>query len=353
MITIHRYKESFKTAWDQYVSGHPDATIFHSISWKTVIESSFGHKSQYLLATEDKNPQPDNSRKSPRIVGILPLIRMKSFFFGNYLSSLPFAEIGGVLADDEKTAEFLLEHAIGLSERDGYDYLELRNRKAVSTLPSKRLYYNFRREILPSTDQNLKLIPRKARRMIRQGGKFGLYSAFGNQFLNDFYGILSKNFHRLGTPIFPLKLFKNFLEIFNDCVKILVVKNKEEIPIAGVFTFFFKDQVLPYYAGSLFEYRKLAPNDFMYWELMRYGCENGYKIFDFGRSKEDTGSFHFKRHWGFEPQPLAYQYHLIRLKQLPDLSPSNPKYRKKIDLWQKMPLTVTKLVGPHISRYFG
>ena len=111
--------------------------------------------------------------------------------------------------------------------------------------------------------------------------------------------------------------------------------------------------MLPYYAGSLYEYRNLAPNDFMYWQLMKYGCENGYKVFDFGRSKVDTGSFNFKRHWGFEPKPLSYQYHLIKINELPDLSPANPKYRKKIELWRKLPLAVTKIIGPPIAKYLA
>ena len=163
----------------------------------------------------------------------------------------------------------------------------------------------------------------------------------------------TKNYHRLGTPVFPLKLFKNLIKTFDNKVQILLIRTKDKIPIASVMTFFFRNQVVPYYAGSVFEYRNLAPNDFMYWELMRYGCENGYKIFDFGRSKIDTGSYHFKRHWGFEPDPLAYQYHLIQAKEIPNLSPSNPKYKKKIELWRKLPLSLTKILGPPIAKYLA
>jgi len=116
-------------------------------------------------------------------------------------------------------------------------------------------------------------------------------------------------------------------------------------------TFFYKDQVLPYYAGSLLEYRDLAPNDYMYWQLMRYGYENGCKLFDFGRSKVDTGSYDFKRHWGFEPEPLPYQYFLNRINEIPNLSPANPKYQKKIEIWRKLPFRATKIIGPHIVKY--
>jgi FemAB-related protein (PEP-CTERM system-associated) len=164
---------------------------------------------------------------------------------------------------------------------------------------------------------------------------------------------MAKSYHSLGTPIFPKKFFDAFLEIFGDQSQILLVRNKDNIPVAAVMTFFFKDQVVPYWAGSLFEYRNLSPNDFMYWELMRYGCENGYNFFDYGRSKKDTGSFHFKRHWGFEPKQLAYQYHLNRVDEIPNLSPNNPKYKKKIEMWRKIPHFATKIIGPPIAKYLA
>jgi FemAB-related protein (PEP-CTERM system-associated) len=377
MINIRIYTTSDKKSWDEYVLQHPDGTLFHLTSWKEVIEQTFRHKSFYLLATNGgniprgesnfnkqssdnelsaKNYEPSTKSyglgcDSTQIVGIFPLFRIKSLFFGNYLTSIPFAETGGVLADSEKVAKNLLDRAIKLSKDNGCDYLELRNKRQFSELPCKSLYYNFRREIFEDPDQNLKAIPRKARRMVRQGEKFGLTSEIGNHLLTEFYEILARSYHKLGTPIFPLKFFKNFIKTFKNEARILLIRNKDNTPIASVLTFFYKDQVLPYYAGSLFEYRKLAPNDFMYWELMQYGCEKGYKIFDFGRSKLDTGSFNFKRHWGFEPVQLAYQYYLNRINEIPDQSPANPKYQKKIELWRKLPFSLTKIFGPPIARY--
>jgi len=376
MINIRLYEKIDQQAWDNYVMSHPRGTIFHLTNWKKVIEKTFGHKSYYLIAvnssklkaqsSEFSNQQRVTSNQQPathyepsaisyelNVVGILPLFRIKSYFFGDYLISVPFAELGGVLADDKNVERMLLDRAIEMAEEMKCDYLELRNREQIENLPAKSLYYNFRREIFSDHDQNFKAIPRKARRMIRQGEKFGLISKFGKHLLPEFYGVMARSFHSLGTPIFPIKLFRNFINIFSDNIEILLIQNKEKIPIAGVLTFFFKDQILPYYAGSLFEYRKLAPNDFMYWALMSYGCENGCKIFDFGRSKIDTGSYHFKRHWGFKPIQLSYQYHLVRAKELPNLSPANPKYRKKIELWRKMPFKLTKILGPPIAQYLA
>lgn len=380
MAAVRFYQDTDKSQWDSYVQNHPQGTFFHLIGWKNVIEKTFGHKSFYLLAEEDQeapelsansinsaNPtnstnttnssNPSNSinpiNPKSRVVGILPLFSVKSLLFGKSLVSLPFAAYGGILAHNETISNQLLEKAKEITKAEGLDYLELRNRKGkFEDLSVKDLYFQFRREIFEDLDENMEAIPRKSRRMVRQGEKAGLTHQFGyEELIPVFYKIFAESYHRLGSPVFPVGLFKNLLREFKEKANILVAKSPEGVPISSVFTFLYKDEVLPYYAGSLFEYRNLAPNDFMYWQLMKYSCENGYRLFDFGRSKIDTGSYDFKRHWGFEPEPLQYQYYLNGINEIPNLSPANPKYQKKIELWRRLPLWTTRIIGPRIVKY--
>jgi len=121
--------------------------------------------------------------------------------------------------------------------------------------------------------------------------------------------------------------------------------------VSAVWALFYKDEVVPYFGGSIREYNRLAVNNFMYWMLMKYGCENGYRVFDFGRSKQGTGSFDFKKRWGMVMSQLPYQYALVRQQAMPDTSPLNPKFALGIQLWKKLPLPVTQWVGPMISRH--
>src|SRR5678816_1816080 len=109
-------------------------------------------------------------------------------------------------------------------------------------------------------------------------------------------------------------------------------------------SFYFRDEVLPYYGGGTAASRSVAGNDFLYWDLMRRAAERGVRVFDFGRSKRETGSFHFKRHWGFEPEPLFYEVRLIRSTSVPDVNPLNPKYRLFIEAWKRLPLAVSNVV---------
>jgi len=325
--------------WDNYVLAHPQGTVFHLTAWRKVIEISFGHKSYYIMATQQN-----------RICGILPLFEIKSILFGHYFVSVPFAEIGGVLADNPDIEQTLIQNAASITDAHSAQYLELRNRKELQGFKTKSLYYNFRKEISSDLDENLNAIPRKSRAMVRNAIKKDLVSETGHHLLPEFYRILALNYHRLGTPIFSEKFFKNFLIEFGRNADILLVKTKEGQFAAAVLFFIFKDQMIPYYAGSDFIFRNLGPNDFMYWELMKHAVEKKCRIFDFGRSKEGTGSFNFKKHWGFEPEPLSYQYHLAKSTDIPNLSPANPKYQRKIQMWQKMPHIMTRLIGPLIAR---
>lgn len=356
LCKIKLFEDSDQLRWDQYILNHPQGTFFHLTGWKKAIEKTFNHKSFYLIAIPNN---PSNLEHSPglshteKVVGILPLFSIKSLLFGNSLVSIPFAAYGGILADKEEVALELFNKAKEITSTLKLDYLELRHRDSLALdLPIKNLYYTFRREIYPDEKTNMQAIPRKSRRMIRQGEKNTLTYRFGKEdLLKTFYEIFARSYHKLGTPVFPEKFIKQLMEEFQDQCNILIVGTSKGKDIAGVISFYYKKEILPYYAGSLYEYRNLAPNDFMYWQLMKYGSEKGYNIFDFGRSKINTGSFDFKRHWGFNPEPLSYQYFLNGIKEIPNISPVNPRYQKGVKMWQRLPYWSTKLIGPQIVKY--
>ncbi|MCG8635352.1 MAG: FemAB family PEP-CTERM system-associated protein [Desulfobacterales bacterium] len=328
--------------WDDYVNTHPGGTLFHLAAWKRIVEKTFGHNSFYFIA-----------KNRDGIQGVLPVFEMKSLLFGHFFVSVAFAETGGMLAGSREAASQLLDQISGISRAKGAAYVELRNTRAHPGLATKDLYYNFSKELFPDHEMNLKAIPRKSRAMVRKAIKKGLVSERGHHLVPEFYALLAGNFHRLGTPVFPRRLIENMLAEFGDKAGILVVRTPGGDPVAGVLYLMYKDRMVPYYAGSDFSSRHLAPNDFMYWELMQLAVDTGLTVFDFGRSKIGTGSFSFKKHWGFKPVPLAYQYVLGPGQEMPNLSPANPKYQRKIELWRKMPPAFTRFIGPFLSKYLG
>ncbi|MEO5656436.1 MAG: FemAB family XrtA/PEP-CTERM system-associated protein [Nitrospiria bacterium] len=327
--------------WDRYVLRHPDATVCHLSAWGRTIERTFDYRSLSCLA-----------RRGDQVTGVLPLYLVRTLPFGRALISTPLAVYGGICADDAETAQALAAHAKALADRLGVRYLELRHRTPIGGLPTKDLYVTFRREISADPEKNLAAIPRKQRRMIRQGEQAGLTARIGGgEWLNEFYHVYAQSVRNLGTPVYPQSLFRHLLDELGPACRIMVVFREGRV-IAGVLTLFFRDQVLPYYGGALRGAFQYAANDFMYWRLLSYAGEQGYKVFDFGRSKVDSGPYHFKRHWGFEPTPLPYEYYLAGQRAIPDLSPRNPKFSAAIACWKRLPFGMTTWLGPKLIRFF-
>ena len=327
--------------WDAFVERCKETTFFHRSGWQEVIERAFNHRTHFLLAEADG-----------KIEGILPLAEIKHFLFGHSLSSLPFCVYGGIAAESQEARELLDQAAQRLAADLEVDHLEYRNVKPFhEDWPSKDIYVTFRKEIDPDVEQNMKNIPRKQRAMVRSGIKHGLVSEIDDN-VNRFFRVFADNMLRHGTPALPRRYFELLMEVFGrDCEVLSVTKDKEVV--SSVLSFYFKDEVLPYYAGDTVKARSLAANDFKYWELMRRACEKGCRVFDYGRSKRGTGSFDFKKNWGFEPEPLHYEYQLHRAKKVPDQNPLNPKYQLFIRAWRKLPMPVANFIGPHIVKNLG
>lgn len=330
-----------KQRWDTFVETCPEATFFHKAGWKDVIERSFGHATYYLYAETDRN-----------IEAVLPLGHIHSRLFGNALISAPFCVYGGIAAGSEQAREALNSEASKLARELSVDYLEMRNRNpCCPKRPRKDLYVTFRKEIDPDPEVNLKAIPRKQRAVVRKGIDSGLYGVIDSD-PDRFYKIYAESVRNLGTPVFSKLYFTALLEIFAGSCEILTIEN-QGLAVSSVLSFYFRDEVLPYYGGGTATARGLMSNDFMYWELMRRAVSRGVRIFDYGRSKKGTGSYRFKTHWGFSPQPLHYEFDLVQSRQMPDINPLNPKYRMFIGLWRKLPLPLSILIGPAISRNLG
>lgn len=327
--------------WEAFVAACPEATFFHRAGWQRVIERAFGHRTHFLYA-----------ESGGVITGVLPLVQIKSALFGHSLTSLPFCVYGGIAATSAAARGALDQHAQLLAAQLGVGHLEYRNLKPQhSDWHCKDLYVTFRKSISADAQANMNAIPRKQRAMVRKGIKAGLVGEVDNT-IERFFHAYATSVRNLGTPVFSRRYFELLRQTFaDDCEILSVVKNAEVV--ASVMSFYFRDEVLPYYGGSTLAARALAGNDFMYWDLMRRAAERGCRIFDFGRSKRETGAFDFKKNWGFEPQPLFYEIQLHRARTVPDHNPLNPKYQRFIKMWQRLPLPVANRLGPLIVKNLG
>ncbi len=328
--------------WDAFVRDCPEARFCHLSGWGRALESVFGHETHFLQATQ-----------GGRITGVLPLAHVKSRLFGNSLTSLPFCVYGGVAAADEASAEALVAAADALARKLDVPHLELRHTtRRHPDWPEQDLYVTFRKAITADDEANMNAIPRKQRAMVRKGTKNGLV-ATPDDGMERFFALYADNVHRHGTPALPKRWFETLKREFGTDCEVLTVTSPEGRLLSSVVSFYFRDEVLPYYAGDDEAARGLAANDFKYWELMRRAAARGCTIFDYGRSKRGTGPFDFKKNWGFEPEPLHYEYRLYKRDTVPQNNPTNAKYRLMIEGWRRLPLGVANWLGPFIVKSLG
>lgn len=325
---------------DQFVTACPWGTFFHLSGWKGIVESILKRPCFWLTA-----------RREGSICGVFPIGHVRSRLFGDSLVSLPLAVYGGVCAADEDAYFRLLEAGKKLANRLGVQYLEMRNRTEpfATSLPGRDLYVTFTQDLSPGPEKLLRGLPRDTRYAVRKAQKAGLVWA---EDLEDreFYEIYAQTVHRLGTPVFPRELFLSLRRAFPQACRLFAVR-KGKTAIAGVFCFYFRDQVIPYYGGSIADSRKDSPNNFMYWSLIEQSCREGYGTFDFGRSKKGVGSFHFKSAWSMQVTELPYRYHLVGAREVPHMSTADPKFQLPIAVWKRLPLSWTKIIGPRLIRW--
>jgi FemAB-related protein (PEP-CTERM system-associated) len=341
-MRIRLLKEEDKERWDEYVIKSNASNCYQLVGWKNIIEKTFGHKTFYLLS----------ENKEEQINGILPFVRLKSLLFGNFMVSCPYFNYGGICADHNEIRDQLLKAAIDITQKEGGKHIELRHTNQIlDGLPVKTAKVSMRLELSQNSEELWNSFSSKLRSQIRRPTKDGLYSRFGREEeLDNFYSIFAINMRDLGTPVYSKTFFKNILEEFSQSTWICTVYTKEGIPVASGFLVGFKDMLEIPWASSLRNYNHLSPNMLLYWNVLKFGCEKGYKVFDFGRSTIGEGTFKFKEQWGSKPLQLYWHYWLKNAGPLPELNPNNPKYRLAIRTWQKLPVTLTKLIGPIIAK---
>lgn len=327
--------------WDDFVNAQPAATNYHLWGWKSVVQDSFSHNCHYLVARNQEG----------KIAGVLPLVHMRSRLFGNFLVSVPFFNYGGLLCDDPAAVPCLLSSAKDVLKKTGASHLELRHvGTTVEDLPAKSHKVTMLLELAPDPDSQWKAFNAKLRNQIRKAEKSGLQTVVGGlELLDGFYDVFCRNMRDLGTPVYGKEFFSNILRRFSQTAKIISVIYNDKVIASGIAIWYRGTIEIPW-ASSIRDYKTLCPNNMLYWKAISFAIESGFSTFDFGRSTPDEGTYKFKEQWGAKPLPLHWQYLLREGETLPELNNKNPKFELAIKIWQKLPLQLTRIIGPHIVK---
>jgi FemAB-related protein (PEP-CTERM system-associated) len=325
--------------WDRFVAASSDGTPFHRTAWKHIVEDVFAHSPHYLVARGDDGA----------IRAILPMFDVRGIRTGRVILSVPYAPYGGLCGTDAAARSALVAAARRLGERLGVRYVEVRQLfHPQPELATRQPFATFTKPLAAEPDANFRALPAKRRNMIRKGQRLGLEARVGWEPLDEFYEIYAVHHRGIGAPPFPRRLFHAIRERFGSAASLLTVRRGGTL-VGGVVSFFHGDRVMPHYSAWLPEARALSVSDFMYWELMRTACLAGYRVFDFGQGHAGSGNYAFKCLWGFRPEPIAYQYVLVRDREAPQTTPSRSD--PLVEAWKHLPLPLTKWLGPSVIRW--
>jgi FemAB-related protein (PEP-CTERM system-associated) len=331
--------EAVSEQWDAFVEATPMATVSHLYGWRKVVTNSYGHKTFYLTAL-----------RAGEIVGILPLVHIKSRLFDNILVSMPFQDYGGIIAQDEDSFRQLLEHALRIKKENGAQSLELRDRRQLFLSPG--CPYGDKAtlvlDISPGEEKIWMSFSPKVRNQVRKAQKLGLVTQIGGvELLEEFYRPFSVNMRDLGSPVHHLKFLSQIFSVFGDNVRIVLVRDGLKT-VGGLIAFFFKNTVIVPWASCYRQYFPKCPNNVLYWNTIQYACERGCTIFDFGRSSMGSGTYNFKTQWGAQPELLHWQI----FNQGSSLSQSeNSGLQMASAVWKHIPLVIANIAGPRLRGF--
>ena len=324
-----------------YVAGKGQVSVGRHPGWLLVLQQGLRHEPYCLEAS-----------RGGRTAGLLPLAFVRSRLFGRFLVGLPYLNVGGVAADEGAAAVALVDRAVELADRLDVKHLELRHEEplAHAALGHQLTSKVHMRLDLPGAPEELWGSFRPAvRNQVRKGEKLGLTVHWGGEeLLGEFYDVFARNMRDLGTPVFGRRLFGSILAQFPGRAELCVVRTGSR-PIAGAILTHGDGMAEVPSASSLRKYNPTNANMLMYWHLLCRAMERGQRSFDFGRSSPDSGTFRFKKQWGARPHPAVWQYYLRR-GSIGDMRPESPRYRLLIRVWRRLPVAVTRLIGPAIVR---
>jgi FemAB-related protein (PEP-CTERM system-associated) len=329
-----------------YLSVSADAAPYHHIQWLQAVKKAYGFDYDYLFAEIDG-----------LIVGVLPVCRFKSLTGKSSLCSLPFCDIGGVVADSDEIKEKLIDYALDLVDQLPSTLLELRQRgtdllEEGIDLTNRKV--SMLLELPASAEILLAGFKSKLRSQVKKAEKNGLKFDFANdaKSIDDFFYVFSRNMHLLGSPTHSIKWFQALSETYQNDMLVGRVWFEGKIVGAGVLLFSGTNVSIPW-ASTLRDYNRLAPNMMLYWNLLRVSCERGCKLFDFGRSTYGEGTYKFKLQWGAKPVLLDWRY-LDKQGDLKQAASHKSKVREVVEtVWRKLPFSVVNMIGPYMRRHIS
>jgi FemAB-related protein (PEP-CTERM system-associated) len=331
--------EDLEAEWAAYVSGRPALSAAHLLGWRNAVRRAYGHLPCHLVA-----------REGGKVVGVLPLFLVRHPMFGRSLVTAPFLSHGGLSADGAEAARALIDSARDVRRQWRARYVEFRSLEPRGYgLRLKEKYCAHLLRLDADPDVVWRRCENRARTATRKASRLDLAVERGSHLLNSFTAVVTRQMRDLGTPFHGPGFYRAIVGELPEHVEIFTVRQGGDV-LGGGLAVRSGDTLHWVYGGCLRSSRGLAAMNLLTWEIIRFGCLEKMSWLDFGRSRWDSGAALFKRQWGARAVPLFYEYDLADGLRVPDMDPTNPRFRLAIAIWRRLPVWLAAQVGPALIR---
>jgi FemAB-related protein (PEP-CTERM system-associated) len=339
-IAVRKASTADAASWNDTLSFVPNGSFYLLFEWKDIFEKEFGHRTSYWIAEH-----------GGQMVGLLPVVHIRSHLFGRIDCSVPFLNYGGIVSNSKTVDTALLSAALREAESDTANLLEIRSPRPLLTDREPSLHKVSMTVALDSDPDVLwKGFTSKHRTAIRRAFKNDLQvESGGEELLDEFYCVMSEAWRDLGTPFYRKRFFRRILQTLPANARIYVCR-QGRAAVSVALNGSYRDIEEGLWTGSLGRARALQPSYVLYWEMIKDACERGMKIFHLGRSTVDSGGEHFKRKWNAEETQLFWYQYSPAGDPLDPLTVENSKFRLAIAAWRRLPIAITARLGPLLSR---
>lgn len=339
-LIIESLTDALRPACVEYLEQSAEATLYHHPNWCDLIKKRFGHQSDYYIA-----------HISGEVVGVLPVVNLSSYLFGSFGISMPYFNYGGPIGNTEEVVCALLKTAGKKAESLQLSHIEYRCLEPLQKYPGHKNKVSMWLGLPKSSELLWEALGAKVRAQIKKAKPHCFTVHIGGaELLDDFYGVFAINMRDLGTPVYGKSFFEGVLASGVGENSIVVLKDDKGRSVSASFLMGYKSRLEVPWASTLRKYNRSNANMLLYWQMLKFACDKGYRVFDFGRSSIDAPTYKFKKQWGAKPVQLHWHYWLAAGEEMPQLNPNNPKYKMVIGAWKKIPVWLSKIIGPFIVK---
>ncbi len=336
--------------WDRFVEDHQMGLLYHLSAWKSVVESTFPHIKGYCIALVENGA----------IRAALPIYEVKSWLTGHRWVHIPFAQFSDPLVSSASELAVLIHYVQTELGAKVLDIKSMYTSFLFEQLNLAQVHHSEYHYILLDKPPELlqkqfhrTCVRQRISRAVNSGVQVKRCEAASE--LETFIRLHVRTRKRLGLPPQPDNFFYNLWHFFPDRNRMeIVFATKENSVIAALLLFKFNKRITVDISAYDERFLHCSPTHLLFWETIKSSYEQGYRIYDFGRTSRTSEALcQFKNHWGTQTMDLPSYVKPFRNRPNKMIKEYSLKYKLIKQICRFSPQPVYQMIGKLVYRHLG